>query len=337
MAPKRSTVTIHDVARAAGVSSSTASRVLNNKDDVAPETYDKVRQVMDALNYTPSLAAKSLRSRATKVLGLVLPDLTEPFMIEIVKGVGQAIKAYAYDLLVYTGGGHPFNRRASWEQEHVALLSSGLTDGTIVVTPSAREFPANAHIVVVDPQDGNSDVPSVIATNRAGAISAMEYLFGLGHRRIGFIGGNPATQSAIRRLHGYCESLAAAGLGVDRALIREGDYTRERGRDAALQLLQLPERPTAIFAANDTSAGGVIEAAGMLGLRIPQDLSLIGFDNIPEAAQFHPGLTTIDQSIQEIGQQAIKLLVDLVQGNTPEHKQVKVPTQLIVRESCQPL
>jgi LacI family transcriptional regulator len=137
MRSKQSVVTIQDVARAAGVSITTASRVLNNKDDVAPETYEKVRRVMQELNYTPSLAAKGMRSRTSKVIGLILPEVTEPFDLEIIKGAGAAIRDSEYDMIIYTSGGPPLSRRASWELEQLALLSAGLTDGCIVVTPSA--------------------------------------------------------------------------------------------------------------------------------------------------------------------------------------------------------
>jgi LacI family transcriptional regulator len=335
MRSKQSVVTITDVAKAAGVSVTTASRVLNNKDDVAPETYEKVRRVMQELNYTASLAAKSMRSRTANVIGLVMPEVTEPFDLEVIKGVGAAIRESGYDLLIYTSGGPPLSKRASWEQEHVALLSGGLTDGCVVVTPSAPTFPDTTRIVVIDPQGEGANVPSVIATNRVGALAAMEYLIGLGHRRVGFIGGRPDTLSATRRFEGYKDGLATAGIAYDPDLVQGGDYTRERGRAAARQLLDRPDRPTAIFAANDKTAMGAIDVAQELELRIPQDLSVIGFDNIPEAAQVTPKLTTVDQSIQEMGKLATKLLIGILRGEAPEQMLYKVPTHLIIRESCQ--
>src|SRR5262245_54876053 len=170
MRTKQPVVRIQDVARVAGVSVTSASRVLNNKDDVAPETYEKVRRVMAELNYTASLAAKSMRSRTTNVIGLVLPDATDAFNLAVIRGVGMTIRNSSYDLLIYTIGGLGRNKRASWEQEHVALLSSGLTDGCIVVTPVAPTFPDTARIVVVDPNGNGASVPSVIATNRVGAM-----------------------------------------------------------------------------------------------------------------------------------------------------------------------
>lgn len=332
MRSKQSGVTIQDVARAAGVSVTTASRVLNNKDDVAPETFDKVRRVMQELNYTASLAAKSLRSRTTHVIGLLVREVTDVFNQEIIKGVGVGIRGSGYDLMIYTGE-RPTG--AAWEQEHVALLSSGLADGCIVVTPSAPSFPDTTRIVVIDPQGDGANAPSVVARNRLGALAVMDYLTGLGHRRIGFIGGRPEMLSAIRRLKGYQDGLAAAGIVYDPHLVQEGDYTRERGHEAGYQLLDRPNRPTAVFAANDASAMAVMDVAQQLGLRVPQDLSVAGFDNVPEAAQVTPRLTTVDQSIQDMGKLATGMLIDILRGEAPAQRLVKVPTRLIIRDSCQ--
>jgi LacI family transcriptional regulator len=336
MRSKQSVVRIQDVARAAGVSVTTASRVLNNKDDVAPETYARVRRVMAELNYTASLAAKSMRSRTTNVIGLVLPDVTDAFNLAVIRGVGTTIRMSSYDLLIYTIGNPGRNTRASWEQEHVAMLSSGLTDGCIVVTSVAPTFPETARIVVVDPNGNGASVPSVIATNRFGAMELMRYLIGLGHRRIGFITGRSDTQSATRRFLAYQEGLAEAGIPFDPDLVEEGDYTRDRGQAAARLLLDRPDRPTAIFAANDQTALGVMDIAAQFGLRIPQDLSVAGFDNIPESMHSTPRLTTIDQSIHEMGALAAKMLIAILQGEDLGEPLHKIPTRLIVRESCQP-
>ena len=175
----------------------------------------------------------------------------------------------------------------------------------------------------------------MIATNRVGALTAMEYLIGLGHRRIGFIGGRPDLQSALRRLEGYQDGLRQANIPLNPELIQAGDYSRAEGYICAKKLLNLAKPPTAIFAANDESALGVVKAATEIGMVIPSDLSLVGFDNIPEAAYLNPGLTTVDQYIVKMGYVATKMLVDLIQGNTPESNVYKIATGFVIRNSCQ--
>ena len=189
-------ITIQDVARAAGVSVSTVSRVLNDKDDVAPATYQRVQGVIAELGYTSSLAARSMRSRRTGVIGLIMPELEDPFCIQVLKGIHRAIVALDYDLIAYTSGSINKPSKGKREQHYVSLLNGSVTDGVIVVTPAATSFSTAAPVVVIDPNKECPDCLTVIATNYAGALAATEYLLGLGHRRIGFIGGRPDLQSA---------------------------------------------------------------------------------------------------------------------------------------------
>lgn len=329
-------ITIQDVARAAGVSVSTVSRVLNDKDDVSSTTYAHVQSIVAELGYASNLAAKSMRSRKTNVIGLVLPDLEDAFPIEVMKGVNQAIVQFGYDLIVYTSGNRHHSTSANRERQYVSLLNNSITDGVIIVTPVTTSFPTNAPVVAVDPNNESPDCPAVIATNRAGVLAGMDYLIGLGHRRIGYIGGRNDLQSSIRRQQGYLDSLQNAGIEVDTALIKEGgDFTTAGGYELGQQLIALPNRPTAIFAANDQSAFGVIKAAYDAGLKIPNDLSVMGFDNIPESAYFLPeGLTTVDQHIQNMGLIATSMLNTLITGEDLDQKITKIPTQLMIRGSC---
>jgi len=327
-------ITIQDVARTAGVSVSTVSRVLNDKDDVAPETYEKVQSIIQEMGYTSSLAARSMRSRRTNVIGLIVPDVADSFSIQVMKGVNQAIFELDYDLIIYTSGSIKKRSAAEREQYFVSLLNGSVTDGVIIVTPAATSFSTAAPVVTVDPNNECPEWLTVIATNHAGAMTAMEHLIALGHRRIGFIGGRPDLQSAQRRLQGYQDALRQADIPVDPDLIATGDFTTETGRLCARNLLSLPNPPTAIFAANDRSAMGTIEAASEMGLRVPEDLSVIGFDNIPEAAYFDPALTTVDQFIEEMGCVATGKLVALIQGEALDSELYKVSTQLVVRDSC---
>jgi LacI family transcriptional regulator len=334
MACSKANVTIIDVAKAAGVSVSTVSRVLNNKDDVAPETYQKVQEVIDELGYTSSLAARGLRSRRMNVIGLIMPDVEDPFSIEVMKGVNRAITELDYDLIVYSGGEFKRESSADRERRFVSLLSGSITDGVIVVTPAATSFSTASPVVVVDPNVETHDCPAVIATNRDGALTAVEYLIGLGHRRIGFISGRSELQSAVRRLLGYKDGLARAGIPLDPDLIQTGDYSRKTGFACAQRLLNLSDPPTAIFASNDQSAIGAIKAIYEAGLGVPDDVSVVGFDNVPEVAYTHPGLTTVDQSIDKMGYIATEMLISLIEGDSLESDLYKVPTRLIVRDSC---
>jgi LacI family transcriptional regulator len=302
MSPKKSSVTIHDIAAAAGVSVSTVSRVLNGKDDVAAQTQQTVQRVISELGYTSSLAARSMRSRKTDLIGLIMPDVGEPFGIEVMRGVNRAIAQLGYDLIIYTGGDNTASSWSAREQKYVSLLNGSITDGVIIVAPTALTFPSTDRIVAIDHHPGNTDFPTVIATNREAALSVMDYLLQLGHRRIGFVTGRSDLQSAFRRHQGYVHALQQAGIPVDPDLIQEGNFTMDVGYRCGQRLLRLKNRPTAIFAANDQSAFGVIKAAHELGLNTPNDLSIVGFDNIPESAYHLPtGLTTVDQSLFQMG------------------------------------
>jgi LacI family transcriptional regulator len=327
-------VTIHDVAEAAGVSVSTVSRVLNDKDDVAPETYVRVQQIIDELGYVSSLAARGMRSRRTNVIGLIMPDVSSLYSITVMQGVNRAIAQMDYDLIIYTNGDVRKNASAAQESYYVSLLNGRVTDGVIVVTPAATSFSTVAPVVAIDPNNESPECPSIISTNRAGALQVMNYLTDLGHRRIGFITGRIELVSANRRLQGYKDGLAASGIPLDEDLIQIGDYTTETAIGCTHALLSLDDPPTAIFAANDMSAMGVYQAAEKLGVCIPDDLSVVGFDNLREAAFLNPGLTTVDQSVDEMGYIATEMIVKLVKGEPLESDTHKIPTKLVVRESC---
>ena len=278
----RKSVTILDVAKAAGVSVSTVSRVLNNRFDVALETSQKVQQVIQEMEYTSSLAARGMRSHRTNVIGMVMPDIASLYCVEIMRGVNQVIARLDYDLIIYTNGDVRKYGTADQERRYVALLNGGITDGVIVVTPAATDFSTDAPVVIIDPNNETPAYPAIISTNHEGTLTAMNYLTGLGHRRIGFITGRLDLVSARVRLQGYKDGLAAAGISIEEALIQVGDYTTETAVECTRALLSLENPPTVIFASNDMSAMGVYQAARGMGVRIPEDLSVIGFDNIRE-------------------------------------------------------
>jgi LacI family transcriptional regulator len=334
MRRNRRSVTIQDVAKAAGVSVSTVSRVLNEKDDVASETYVKVQEVIASLGYASSLAARSMRSHSNKVIGLIMPDVASPYCVEVLRGLNEAIAESDYDLIIYTTGDVRKYHTADQERKFVNLLNGGITDGVIVVTPAATSFSTDAPVVTIDPNNERPDCPGIIAANREGALTAMNYLTGLGHKRIGFITGRLDLVSGCHRLEGYKDGLNAKGIPLDDELIQIGDYTTEVGYACSQKLLDLPDPPTAIFASNDMSALGAYQAAQEAGLRIPQDLSVIGFDNLPESTYPQPSLTTIDQFVAQMGKTAVELVMKMIKGETLERNLIKIPTRLVVRESC---
>lgn len=330
----RRAITIEDVAKEAGVSVSTVSRVLNNKEDVSSETSVRVQQVIEGMGYTSSLAARGMRSHRTNVIGLIIPDIATPYCQETMVGVNRVIAQIDKDLLIYTSGSGQKGNVAQHERSYVALLNGGTADGVIVVTPTASNFSSQAPVVLLDPNNENPDFPAVISTNREGALSVIKYLTGLGHRRIGHISGRMELVSSNQRLQGYKDGLDTAGIPIDDELIITGDYQRNSGYYATQKLLSLPDRPTAIFAANDDSAFGVYQAAEEAGLKIPEDLSVVGFDNIRESAFTDPALTTVDQFLEEMGAAATEMIIRLVNDEKLPARVQVIQTQLIIRNSC---
>lgn len=328
----KQTATIQDVAKAAGVSVSTVSRVLNEKGDVASETQERVASVIEELGYTSNLAARSMRSRRKNLIGLVVPDIGSPYSIEIMKGVNRAIAESKFDLLVYTTGDIRKNGATLHEQHYVSLLNNSITDGVIIVASAASDFITDAPIVAVDPHTINPNYPCVQGANHQGALELMQYLLGLKHRRIGFISGRAEVASAQQRLSGYKDALENARLKIDEELILPGDFTQPTAYHSALKLLSSKKPPTAIFAANDQSALGVYQAAEELGIRIPEDLSVAGFDNIAEAK--YMGLTTVDQSLEDMGYAAVQMLVKLINHEALDEAVHVAKRSLIVRASC---
>lgn len=326
-------VTITDVARAAGVSVATVSKVINERYGVAATTVQRVQEVIEHLGYESSIVARSLRSHRTNVIGVLVAEF-EPFSTEILKGASTAIAGTGYELLAYSGGGSTAPK-IGWERRYLSRLGGTLIDGAILVTPTVVDIQAQFPVVAIDPHAGPGDLPTIDGDNLAGAVIATEHLTELGHRRIGFIAGRSDLESARLREEGYRTALVKAGIEFDPGLVRVGDYRRESSHAAARELLTLPERPTAIFAANDLSALGTLDVAAELGLRVPEDLSVVGFDNIPESALTTPPLTTVSQPLQRMGAEAIALLIRTIDGavetSDPRETHLTLPTELVRR------
>jgi LacI family transcriptional regulator len=327
-------VTIADVAVAAGVSVATVSKVINDRYGVAERTTAHVRAVIDELGYTSSLVAQSLRSRRSNVIGILTTDI-EAFSAELLKGAARAIRGSGYDLVVFSDCG-PSADQAGWERRSLARISA-LTDGTILVTPSSVDVNISGPLVAVDHNVRSSTLATVDSDNLSGAITATEHLIRLGHRRIGFLAGRPDLESAQLREQGFRRALGAAGIPFEPDLVRVGGYQAETARQAARELLVSERRPTAIFAANDASAIETIAVARALGLTVPGDLSVVGFDNVPESALCEPPLTTIEQSIQKMGHEAVRMLIGMIEAPSIPPEQVVLPTRLVERGSCRRL
>jgi LacI family transcriptional regulator len=330
-------ITIFDVAREANVSYSTVSRVINNK-GVSADKRERVLRAMAELGYVANLQARSLAGGKSHIIGLLVHSLTVEYFGEIARGVDEELAAIQYDLMLYTT-----HRRKGRESAYVTRLTRNLVDGLLLVLPRnaeayletlrQRRFP----YVLVDHQGLGFDVPSVGATNWQGGYDGTRYLIELGHRRIGFITGDMTMGCARDRLAGYEQALKDAQISIDPALIREGDFMQPEGFRCANELLDLAAPPTAIFASNDVSAFGVMEAVRNHGLRIPDDISILGFDDIPQAAQVYPSLTTVRQPLAEMGRAAAQLLFSYIQEPDAAIQRIELPTKLIVRRSCQPL
>ncbi len=328
-------VTIGDVAAEAGVSVATVSKVINDRYGVAENTSARVRAVIDELGYHASLVGQSLRSRRTKVVGVLVRDL-EPFSTELLKGVARGIRDTGYELVVFSGCGQA-DDQAGWERRYLSRISGTLADGAILVTPGSIDETFGTPVVAVDHNAHSSTLPTVDSENLEGAVAATQYLIDLGHRRIGFLAGRSDLESARLRERGYREALARAGIAVDESLVQVGGYDAATAAEPARRLLELESRPTAIFAANDVTALETIAVARSVGMRVPDDLSVVGFDNVPESALGDPTLTTVEQPIQEMGREAVRLLLELIEDPLLPPARVILPTRLVVRQSCREL
>lgn len=329
-------VTIFDVAEAAGVSYSTVSRVVNNQKYVKQATRDKVEAAMQKLGYVANLKARSLAGGRLQVIGALIYDLNTEYSVEIVKGIDEEVSSIDYDMMIATT-----HKRKVKEANYVAKLTRGLVDGLLIVLPNnleayiqdldRQQFP----YVLIDHEGMGATSPSLKATNFQGAHEATSYLIKLGHRRIGFVTGTLGIISGRERLRGYKAALEMHSLPLLPELIRESDFSIEDGHQQALHLLDLPHPPTAIFASSDESAFGVMAAVKERGWRIPQDVSVVGFDDIPKASLVTPSLTTVRQPLVHMGRIATRMLIGQIEHPDQPAEQAEVQTELIIRASCQ--
>lgn len=333
--PKRPRATIREVADAAGVSIATVSRVLNGRPDVAAGTRERVLQATRDLGFSTNRSARSLVGGRTSLVGISLPLVEVEYFARILAGAADELDDH--DLQVVLATTQHLRVRAT---SLLARLTSGVTDGSLLILPeeSSEELhelaAAGYAFVVVDPLEPLAeDIPSVSATNALGGRAATEHLLALGHRRIGVITGVPDWLASVERLNGYRAALASAGVLPDPALIVESDWVIEGGEAAAAALLDLPDPPTAVFAFNDNMAIGAVRAAQARGLHVPDDLSVVGFDDSEQAATTTPALTSVRQPLADMGRMGVSLLLRLLDNRRAEAIRIELQTRLIVRDS----
>jgi LacI family transcriptional regulator len=324
--------TLAVIAAEAGVSLPTVSKVVNGRPDVAPGTRARVERLLDELRYQ---RPGGRRGRGAGLVDVIFNGLDSPWAIEILRGIEDWCSAHSMGAAV-SAIRHGSARPASW----TSALASHDTDGVILVTseltmPELHQVREESiPLVVVDPANmPDPDVPSVGATNWAGGLAASDHLLRLGHHRIATITGPADYLCSRARVDGYRSALERAGGSFDETMVRNGDFHHEGGFQRGGELLDLAEPPTAIFAGSDQQALGVYEAARQRGLRIPEDLSVVGFDDLPTARWVSPPLTTIRQPLADMGRMAAEMLGSLIDGVALRSKRVELATELIVRES----
>lgn len=335
--------TLDDVAQAAGVSKATASKVLNSRGGVSAATRERVNEVMQQLGYRPSTADG--HDAPHDEVTVFFDAFESPYAVQVLAGIVAAGLELGVDVVATSPAGRQAHEplSARWFQTVAAKGHRGVIAVTTEVGADAIRTAATAGLglVTVDPvsaRDGDDDgLVTVGATNWTGGFQATRHLLDLGHRRIGFAGGPPGSAPARHRLHGHQGALSAAGLAVEPELITQLGFGHADGRRMAEYLLDLDPRPTAIVAGCDTSALGVLAAARDRRLRVPDDLSVVGFDDTFLAESAAPPLTTVRQPLREMGRLAVRTVLALARGDRPETHHFELATTLIVRESTAPL
>lgn len=332
------TMNLEDVAKLAGVSRSTVSRVINDDPKVSKATRDLVWEVIRKENYQPNTAARTLVTRRTEIFGVVLPTSDGIFIADnsyfprLLEGIGHALSDRGYGMLLWMGDGIKSHLIPRITNHHTV-------DGLIIVSlpenhPLYDALPnVRCPIVMIDkPLRYEEQISYISLDNVGGAQTATDYLIRLGYQRIAHITGILNIADGIDRLQGYKNALSAAGRTIDENLIAEGRFNRSSGYQAMKALL--PHRPDAVFAASDAMAVGAYQAIQEAGLRIPQDIAVVGFDDADVAEQFTPTLTTIRQPVHQKGELAVAMLLELIETPSQSPKKVLIPYELIARNSC---
>jgi len=329
-------VKIEDVARAAGVSVATVSRVLNEQGHVLPETQEKVRKAAEELRYQPNLSARNLRKNESRIILILAPNFSNPYYSNVLAGICDVSRNLGYSTLIY----NTYDSNALDQTLVTHLFQKNRADGMITLavnrddrwlTQVAGKYP----LVQCSEYVEDEPIPHISVDNRSAAKESVSLLIAQGHRRIGIVTSANRYLSSANRLRGYLDALEEADIAKDESLIAyaSADYSFASGKQAARELLSLPEPPSAIFCVSDILALGVIAAAGKMGLQVPWDLSVTGFDDVDYTTMFHPYLTTVSVPCYELGRRSMQLLYDQIAQKPGLEREVYLPHKVIVRET----
>lgn len=328
-------VNIYDVAKKAGVSVVTVSRVLNNSPNVRENNRQKVMDAIKELDYKPNAAARSLAKGRTGMIGLVIPTIDDPFMSRVMLSVERALKERGMFLVI----SFALDDVDFGDSNCVKLFREDRVDGILIMSPikdegyimelKKRDFP----FVLLDQHHTDLQVPSVMVDNFYGGYQAAMSLIKSGARRIAHICGPELYESSAERLNGYKKALEDSGIETDETLITRGNFTVEGGFREAVKWFEKGIIPDAIFAADDNTAFGVLDAARKFKLKVPRDISVIGYDDHPFASSLHPGLSTVRQPAEEMGKNGVDMLVDVIKGRIRRAVTITIKPQVVLRDT----
>ena len=330
--------TISDIARLANVSAMTVSRVINGTGPVKKETAERIRRIIKELNYHPNLIARSLSSKRTMMIGVIIPKtehlFLDNYLAQILSGISDILQENNYRLILY-----PVEKNSAEQQEYLNIARSNLLDGLILikVTPADNRlnplFESGFPAIAVNFKLENASCNFVDSENIRGARLAVRYLYEKGHRKIGFMTGFMEEVNAQDRYSGFMEEMKKLGLPVNENWIVTGDFDQHKAYEAAGDILKLSKRPTALFCSDDYMAIGAMRRFKEAGLRIPEDIALVGFDDIELAAFVKPALTTVRQPMFKMGETAARIVLDIIRKKLKPPVQRFMPVELIERES----
>ena len=326
-------VSIKDVAESAGLSVATVSRVLNGHPSVSDDARERVLAAAGTLGYRPNVVARSLRTHRTGTIGLVISDVLNPYFTELARAVEEEARELGYSVIIGNA-----DERADLEDHHVRGLLDRHIDG-LLVSPADGRSPmtleaatGDTPVVFVDRWIPGVDVPVVRSDGRTAIADLVDHLYGLGHRRLAIITGPAATTTGRERVDAFRAALAVHGLALPEEYVGRGDFQAKSGRACTERFLNLPEPPDVVFATDNLMALGALDEIGARGLRVPEDIALAAFDDIPWFSHTDPPITTIAQPTAELGRVAVRALADLIAGS-PASSTV-LPAHLVVRRSC---